>query len=192
MPSFTSGGHRIEVEWFAASRGSAAAGGVTGAKEPALLLLHGANGLTCAEGYRLAARSISALGYHGAFVHNLDRSGDRRAAYSRLRHSFPIWAATVRDAVTWLPSQPIGGPICDPNPFGSNPFVGSHRTDPQRACPPGRPSRASTSEPPANCGRDGSNPSRLSRAVTSRRAPSKALSKSGALRKVRLKNASPK
>ncbi|WP_336492559.1 dienelactone hydrolase family protein [Methylobacterium nigriterrae] len=105
MLSFTSGGHRIEVEWFAASRGSAAGEGAGGSR-PAVLLLHGADGLTYAEGYRLAARNISISGYHVAFVHYLDRTDDRRVAYSRLRQDFPLWATTVRDAVSWLASQP--------------------------------------------------------------------------------------
>lgn len=103
MQSFTSGGQRIEVEWFAASGGSAARGGTNG---PAVLLLHGADGLTYAEGYRLAARTISASGYHVAFPHYLDRTHDRRVAYSRLRQDFPLWAAAVRDGVSWLASQP--------------------------------------------------------------------------------------
>jgi carboxymethylenebutenolidase len=113
MQSFTSGGHRIGAEWFAASRGSVTGRG-TGTNGPAVLLLHGADGLSYAEGYHLAARTISASGYHVAFLHYLDRTGDRRVAYSRLRQDFPLWAATVRDAVSWLASQPS----VDPNRLG--------------------------------------------------------------------------
>ncbi|CAO4152374.1 dienelactone hydrolase family protein [Methylorubrum extorquens] len=105
MQSFTSGERRIEVEWFAAS-GSAAEANGNGTSGPALLLLHGADGLTFAEGYRFAARTIAASGYHVAFVHYLDRTGDRRVAYTRLRQDFPLWAETVRDAVAWLADQP--------------------------------------------------------------------------------------
>ncbi|WP_456684399.1 dienelactone hydrolase family protein [Bradyrhizobium sp. P5_C11_2] len=105
MQSFTSGARRIEVEWFAASGGSAGGDG-NGASSPAVLLLHGADGLTFAAGYHLAARTIAALGYHVAFVHYLDRTGDRRVAYTRLRQDFPLWAETVRDAVVWLADQP--------------------------------------------------------------------------------------
>ncbi|GEP07850.1 dienelactone hydrolase family protein [Methylobacterium oxalidis] len=104
MLSFTIGGQLIEVEWFAASSGSAAGG--TGLNGPAILLLDGADGLTFADGYRLAARTIAASGYHVAFLLYLDRTGDRRVAYSRLRQDYPLWAATVRDAVSWLASQP--------------------------------------------------------------------------------------
>ncbi|MBA9068317.1 carboxymethylenebutenolidase [Methylobacterium sp. RAS18] len=105
MQSFTSGRRRIEVEWFAASGGSAE-GHQSGASRPALLLLHGADGLTFAEGYRFAARTIAASGFHVAFVHYLDRTGDRRVAYTRLQKDFPLWAETVRDAVAWLADQP--------------------------------------------------------------------------------------
>src|ERR1700712_5500137 len=105
MQSFTSGGHRIGVEWFAAPSGSAAWWS-TGTNSPAVLFLHGADGLSYAEGYHLAARAISASGYHVAFRHFLDRTGDRRVAYSRLRQDFPLWATTVQDAVSWLASQP--------------------------------------------------------------------------------------
>lgn len=73
---------------------------------PAVLLLHGADGLTFAEGYRLAARTIAASGYHVAFVHYLDRTADQRVAYARLRQDFPVWTETVRDAVAWLAEQP--------------------------------------------------------------------------------------
>lgn len=76
------------------------------AGRPAVLLLHGADGLTYADGYRLAARTIAASGYHVAFVHYLDRTGDQRVAYARLRQDFPVWTETVRDAVAWLADRP--------------------------------------------------------------------------------------
>lgn len=73
---------------------------------PAVLLLHGADGLTFADGYRVVARMIAASGYHVAFVHYLDRTGDQRVAYARLRQDFPVWTETVRDAVAWLAERP--------------------------------------------------------------------------------------
>ncbi|KMO32963.1 dienelactone hydrolase [Methylobacterium variabile] len=97
MLSFTSAGTPIEVEWFAARASG---------DGPAVLLLHGADGLTFADGYRLAARSLAASGYHVAFLHYLDRTNDRRVAYARLRHDFPLWAGTVRDGLNWLAQRP--------------------------------------------------------------------------------------
>lgn len=74
------------MEWFAPCGGSATT--MEDAGRPAVLLLHGADGLTYADGYRLAARTIAASGYHVAFVHYLDRTGDQRVAYARLRQDF--------------------------------------------------------------------------------------------------------
>lgn len=105
MLSFTSGGTQVGVEWFAAQAGRAGEEGA-GTSAPAVLLLHGADGLTFADGYHFAARTISASGYHVAFVHYLDRTGDRRVAYARLRQDFSLWKATVRDAMGWLARQP--------------------------------------------------------------------------------------
>jgi len=105
MQSFTSGGQQIAVEWFAAS-GSLTAGQGSSSARPAVLLLHGADGLTYADSYRLAARTIASSGYHVAFVHYLDRTGDQRVAYARLRQDFPRWRETIRDAVSWLVDQP--------------------------------------------------------------------------------------
>lgn len=100
MHSFTSGGASIKVEWFEA------AGGRGGEARPALLLLHGADGLTFADGYRMGAKVVAASGYHVAFVHYLDRTGERRVSYSTLRQRFPLWAETTADALTWLATRP--------------------------------------------------------------------------------------
>ena len=105
MQSFTSSGQQIAVEWFAAS-GRLTEGQRSLSARPAVLLLHGADGLTYADGYRLAARTIAASGYHVAFVHYLDRTGDQRVAYARLRQDFPSWTETIRDSVSWLADQP--------------------------------------------------------------------------------------
>jgi dienelactone hydrolase len=100
MVGFTSGGAAIEVEWFPAGVG----------RGPAVLLLHGADGLTFADGYRFAARVLAGAGYHVAFVHYLDRTGEQRVSYSTLRQNFPLWAGTIRDAMTWLAKQPSADP----------------------------------------------------------------------------------
>ena len=95
--AFESGGRRIAVEWFAAEGGTPA---------PAVLLLHGADGLAFADRYRVAAGLISGAGYHVALPHYLDRTGERRVSYATLRDQYPLWAGTVRDAVGWLAGQP--------------------------------------------------------------------------------------
>lgn len=96
LESFTSGGVPIAVDWFPA-------GGGTG---PAVLLLHGADGLAFAEGYRLAARVLASAGYGVGLVHYLDRTRDRRVVYARIKQDYPTWLAVTRDAVSWIAAHP--------------------------------------------------------------------------------------
>ena len=91
---FESGGRPITVDFFAA------AGGGQGAK-PALLLLHGADGLTVPGRYRTAASFLAASGYHVFLPHYLDRTGQTRASFSTIYTNFAAWQATVQDAVTY-------------------------------------------------------------------------------------------
>lgn len=95
-PAFESGGKKITVEWFP-PQGLAA-----GERAPAILMLHGAEGLTLAPGYRMAARATAATGIGVAFVHYFDRTGDTIASLDGMKRSFPPWSRTIRDALTWL------------------------------------------------------------------------------------------
>ena len=104
MGEFTSGGRRIRAEWFSAGAGAERQ---DGSLRPALLLLHGADGLAWnGDRYRLAAGLVAASGYHVGLPHYLDRTGDRRANYGTLRENYPLWLETIRDGVTWLSEQP--------------------------------------------------------------------------------------
>ena len=98
--TFTSGGATVAAEWFAA------AGAASGVKVPALLLLHGADGLAGGDRYRLGARLVAAAGYHVGLLHYLDRTGESRVSYATLAARYPVWAATVADGVAWLATQP--------------------------------------------------------------------------------------
>ena len=93
--TFRSGGVPVTVEWFAAARGTGAA----------LLLLHGAEGLSLADNYRTAARILTNSGYHVGFVHYLDRTGNKPVLFAKIRESYPVWTATIQDAVSWLALQ---------------------------------------------------------------------------------------
>lgn len=97
---FRSGGRDIGVEWFPPQ------GVPAGERAPAVLLLHGAEGLILAMGYRAAAAAIAKAGIGVAFVHYFDRTGDRIADLDRMRETIPPWAETVRDALTWLAAKP--------------------------------------------------------------------------------------
>lgn len=96
--SFTSGGKTIAVEWFG---GEGAAD-----RAPAVVMLHGADGLSHAERYRGGARRIAAAGYHVALVHYLDRTGERRASFDTMMRNFDPWLATVRDGIAWIARRP--------------------------------------------------------------------------------------
>jgi carboxymethylenebutenolidase len=95
--TFASGSHTIAVERFGAAGGG---------RRPAVLLLHGADGMTNADRYRLGAQVVAAAGYHVFLVHYLDRTGERRAYFSTIGRGFPLWAEAVREAVDFVARQP--------------------------------------------------------------------------------------
>ena len=97
--TFVSGRTPITVEWF---QPAAAAG----TRSPAVLLLHGADGMTRADTYRLGARALAAAGFHVVLLRYFERTGDRRANWSSLREDAPLWLETVRDAVGHVSARP--------------------------------------------------------------------------------------
>src|SRR3954452_9509081 len=103
--SFASGGRQVAVEHFAAPLGG---------PQPAVLLLHGADGLKAGRHYHLAAQVVAAAGYHAFLLHYLDRTGERRASYSQIGLHFPAWTETVGEALTFV--QHRSG--IDPNRLG--------------------------------------------------------------------------
>ncbi len=97
--NFTSGGRPITVEWVRAevARGPA----------PAVLMLHGADGLTQrGDQYRAGARALAADGYHVGLVHYFDRTGSRWASLPAIFQNFPVWMETLRDALTFAGTRP--------------------------------------------------------------------------------------
>ena len=96
--TFTSGGVPIDIEWFAANSNSS--------PKPAVLMLHGVDGLSLAERYRIGARLTAASGYHVFFPHYFDRTGENRASLPMVYRHFTTWTETLQDAVTWLERHP--------------------------------------------------------------------------------------
>lgn len=96
--SLTSGGVPIAVEWFEAA-------GASG-KAPAVVMLHGSDGLARADRYRAGARRIAGEGYHVALVHYLDRTGEKRASFGTMMRNFGPWLMTVRDSIGWVARRP--------------------------------------------------------------------------------------
>jgi carboxymethylenebutenolidase len=97
--TFTAGGKNIPVERF-----DAGAGG----KHPAVLILHGSEGLhDFGAFYRHQARTLAAEGYVVFLVHYFDRTGTTRVEPGDIREAdFDSWADTVRRAVLYAARQP--------------------------------------------------------------------------------------
>ena len=101
METFTSRGVPIGVELFSAS------GSLNAERKPAVLMLHGADGLTVRGGeYRAGARAIAADGYHVALLHYLDRTKERWASLATIQQHFRPWLETLSDAITWMQRRP--------------------------------------------------------------------------------------
>ncbi len=90
--SFKSGGKAVAVETFQATGTSS---------RPAILMLHGADGLSANTRYREGARNVAAAGYQVHLVHYLDRTGERRASFGTLFQNFVSWRETVQDALAF-------------------------------------------------------------------------------------------
>ena len=93
--SFASGGRSITVEVFA---------GPPAGRRPAVLMLHGADGLSNGQ-YRSGAHAIAAAGYQVFLVHYLDRTAERRASFATVFQNFVPWMQTVRHALAWVAAR---------------------------------------------------------------------------------------
>lgn len=96
--TFPSGGQSITVEVFDSARGKS--------RSPAIIMLHGADGLGGHTQYRSGAKAIAEAGYQVFLVHYLDRTGERRASFATVFQNFLPWMATVSDAVDWVEARP--------------------------------------------------------------------------------------
>ena len=81
VTTFVSGGKTVTMEQFLPARPG---------KHPALLLLHGSDGLADrrGEGYRAAAHAITARGYAVLLVHYFDRTGTTYADRDTINKHF--------------------------------------------------------------------------------------------------------
>src|SRR3712207_4791021 len=97
--TFVSDGVPVTAEWFSPAA-------APGAKSPAVLLLHGADGMSRAETYRFGAQALAAAGFHVVLIRYFERTGDTRANWSSLRQDAPLWLETIRDALTYVSRRP--------------------------------------------------------------------------------------
>jgi carboxymethylenebutenolidase len=103
--TFKSGGKAITVETFQSG---------DEAQRPAVLMLHGADGLNYNTQYRKGAHAVAAAGYQVHLVHYLDRTDEKRASFATLFQNFMPWMDTVQDALAFAGKQPHA----DPNRIG--------------------------------------------------------------------------
>ncbi|WP_112662250.1 dienelactone hydrolase family protein [Microvirga flavescens] len=95
--SFSSGDTTILVE-------AIASGGED--RRPAVLMLHGADGLKVNTRYREGAHAFAAAGYRVYLIHYLDRTEEWHASLATLFQNFNPWLETVGDALDWMSQQP--------------------------------------------------------------------------------------
>jgi dienelactone hydrolase len=75
-------------------------------KHPAVLLIHGAGGLTGGVVFREYARLLAQRGYVAHVVHYFDRTGDEVAKLPSSLRNFSAWRAAVSDAISHAAAQP--------------------------------------------------------------------------------------
>jgi carboxymethylenebutenolidase len=95
ISTFQSQGHPIKVEIFRRGEGL----------QPAVLLLHGANGLQH-EGHRRVAETFADRGFTVLFVHYFDRTGTLVASRNDARNNFLLWHKVILDGVAFAQTQP--------------------------------------------------------------------------------------
>lgn len=94
--SFLSGGRRITVERYLSASGV----------RPAVILLHGAEGMTrFSAQYRSFCAQLAARGYHAFLVHYFERTGHDEALGGEIIRNFTAWTQTIRDAIAWVGNQ---------------------------------------------------------------------------------------
>lgn len=101
--SFDSGGVAVGMELFPAEG--------AGGRAPAVLMLHGADGMTRGERYRTGARTLASAGYNVFLVRYFESTGiTGRARWATIRQDAPIWLEAVNDAVTAISTHPAVDP----------------------------------------------------------------------------------
>ncbi|MDB5641158.1 MAG: hypothetical protein JWN07_475 [Hyphomicrobiales bacterium] len=88
---------QITIERFGGNRNS---------RGPAVLLLHGSDGLTSRARYEQPALALAKQGYSVFLPHYFERTGDRYAFYYELGRKFPIWLNALRETVDLVAGSP--------------------------------------------------------------------------------------
>ncbi|AMJ62986.1 hypothetical protein AXW83_24190 [Bosea sp. PAMC 26642] len=87
--------------------------GVGAGRRPAVLLLHGADGITRRSQYQFASAALSAQGYTVLFPHYFELSRERRASYGEIGTKYPLWLGGLRKVI----DEVLADPAIDPARF---------------------------------------------------------------------------
>ncbi len=87
--------------------------GAGAGRRPAVLLLHGADGVTRRSQYAFASAALSAQGYTVLFPHYFELTDDRRAAYGEIGTKYPLW----REGLGAIVQGVLRDPQIDPARF---------------------------------------------------------------------------
>ncbi len=87
--------------------------GAGAGRRPAVLLLHGADGITRRSQYQFASSALSGQGYTVLFPHYFELSGERRASYGEIGTRYPVWLSGLRTII----DEVLADPTIDPSRF---------------------------------------------------------------------------
>jgi carboxymethylenebutenolidase len=95
MATFTSGGKSIRIDHYPPSQAGSS---------PAVILVHGSGGPL--HGLDPFASQAALFGVHVFVLHYFERTGHNWVAPSQIEPNFLVWLETLKDAVSFVASQP--------------------------------------------------------------------------------------
>lgn len=79
-------------------------------RRPAILLLHGADGITRRAQYQFAANALAGQGYTVLFPHYFEATGEQRASYGEIGRKYPIWRSGLAKVIESVRKDPTIDP----------------------------------------------------------------------------------
>jgi carboxymethylenebutenolidase len=79
-------------------------------RRPAVLLLHGADGLTRRSQYQFAAQILASQGYTVLFPHYFELTGEQRASYGEISAKYPTWLNGLQGVRAAISNDPAINP----------------------------------------------------------------------------------
>ena len=79
-------------------------------RRPAVLLLHGADGLTRRSQYQFAAQMLASQGYTVLFPHYFELTGEQRASYGEISTKYATWLNGLQGVLAAISNDPAINP----------------------------------------------------------------------------------